>query len=169
LYCEFKVKPETFNIECRIFHLDACWKLPIHLIWADECLHVTHTMIQGSAKILSPKKLLKNQYLPHLKYNFFEITFIKPYSSRAVQKYQECPNSLINFCFDLNEFSMIFFSIFNNFSTIDWNIMKPTECTLTHWEHSGNTKSAKWRAMIWEISPWQTKQNRLPCFIDRLV
>jgi hypothetical protein len=54
LYGEFKVKPETFNIGCKIFHLDAWWKLPIHLIWADECLHVTHTMIQSWAKILSP-------------------------------------------------------------------------------------------------------------------
>jgi hypothetical protein len=116
------------------------------------------------------KKLLKNQYLPHLKSKKFEIAFIKPYSSRASQKYQVCPNSLINFCFDLNEFSMNFFSIFINFSTIDWNIMKPTQYTRTHWEHwehSRNTNIAKWK-------PWfgryqHDKQNKLPCFIDRLV
>jgi hypothetical protein len=54
LYDKFKIKPKTFNIGCRIFHLDAWWKLHVHLIWADECPNVTHAMIQGWAKILSP-------------------------------------------------------------------------------------------------------------------
>jgi hypothetical protein len=42
-----KLNQKTFNIECNIFHLDAWWRLPIHLIWPDECSHVAHTVLQG--------------------------------------------------------------------------------------------------------------------------
>jgi hypothetical protein len=33
------------------------------------------------------QKIFKIQYLPYLKSNFFEITFIKSYSSKAFKKY----------------------------------------------------------------------------------
>jgi hypothetical protein len=35
-------------------------------------------------------------------------------------------------------------------------------------EHSKDTKSATRRVMVWENSKWQTKQKKLPCFVDRL-
>lgn len=45
-------KPSILDVE---FFIDAWWKLAIHLIWADECAYVIHTIIQGWAKNLSPK------------------------------------------------------------------------------------------------------------------
>jgi hypothetical protein len=41
------IKPIICNIESKIFHIDAWWRLPIHLIWADECSHITHIVLQG--------------------------------------------------------------------------------------------------------------------------
>jgi hypothetical protein len=50
-------------------------------------------------------KLLKIQYLLHLKFFKIQITLIKSYSSKAFQKHQECAQILpIDFHFDLNEF-----------------------------------------------------------------
>jgi hypothetical protein len=56
-------------------------------------------------------------------------------------------------------------------STMVWEIsnsLKPSWCTSTHWELCKDTKSTAWSAMVWEISTWQTKQNKLHCFMDRL-
>jgi hypothetical protein len=50
-----------------------------------------------------------------------------------------CPNPGIIFSCDLNEEK---FSIFNNFCTIGYYIMKATWCTPIHWELSNSTKSA---------------------------
>jgi hypothetical protein len=35
-------------------------------------------------------------------------------------------------------------SIFNNFLTLGWNIMKPTPCTPTHWGLSNLTRMQEW-------------------------
>ncbi len=83
--------------------------------------------------------------------------------------------------------------IINSFHTGATNGLKPSCCTTTHQELSEDTESTAWSAMVWEISTWQTKQNqtallcgmehhglgdlsmtnktkqnKLPCFIDRL-
>ncbi len=80
---------------------------------------------------------------------------------------QGCPNSPINFSFNLNKFSIKNCSIFNLFSTIGWNIMKPSQCTITHQGLSNNTKNMTRDTRIWEISKWQRKQtNSLPSYID---
>jgi hypothetical protein len=68
-------QPKTFNIGCRIFHLDAWWKLPVHLIWADECPHVTHTVVQGWAKILSPNPAQMYRLFPMDRANK-QVTFL---------------------------------------------------------------------------------------------
>jgi hypothetical protein len=49
------------------------------------------------------KKLLKIQYLLHLKPRNFRIMFLESYSLRVFQQYQE-DGLLINLCFDLNDF-----------------------------------------------------------------
>jgi hypothetical protein len=48
--------------------------------------------------------------------------------------------------------------VFNDFFTINWNIMKPTWYTLIHWKLSNNTKNMTKHTMVWEISMWQTNQ-----------
>jgi hypothetical protein len=55
--------------------------------------------------------------------------------------------------------------IINNSHTICSNCLKPSWCTLTHQGLPQNTKSTSWRVMVWEISAWQIKQNKLLCFI----
>jgi hypothetical protein len=50
-----KLKPETFNIGGRIFHLDAWWKLRIHLVWADECPHCHSHNDRRLRKFFIPK------------------------------------------------------------------------------------------------------------------
>jgi hypothetical protein len=68
-----------------------------------------------------------------------------------------CSNSPINFSFDLNEFSVNVFQIFNNFSIACQNILKPTQCNPTHGGLSNCTKSMIRGAMV------QDKQtNNLP-------
>jgi hypothetical protein len=52
--------------------------------------------------------------------------------------------------------------MFNNFSTIDWNIMKLTWCTPIHQGLSNGTKSMA-RGIL--VSIWQT--NKQPSFVDR--
>jgi hypothetical protein len=70
------------------------------------------------------KKLLKLQYLLHLRSKIIQINLIKSYSLRAFQQYQECIQiPLYFFNFDLNEFSVKFCLIFNNFSITGYNIM----------------------------------------------
>jgi len=79
-----------------------------------------------------------------------------------------CSNSPINFNFDQNKFELKK-SILNNFSTIGWNIMKPT------WVHSySSSRALEWYkivtrgAVVGEISTCQTnKTNIIPSFIDR--
>jgi hypothetical protein len=56
----------------------------------------------------------------------------------------------------------------NSFHTLAPKNLKPSDCTPTHWELSEDTKSVACSAAVGEISVWQTKQNKLPCFIDRL-
>jgi hypothetical protein len=52
------------------------------------------------------QKLIKFHHLSHLKSKNFQITFIKSYSSSFPTIPKVHPSSLINFCFDLNEFLM---------------------------------------------------------------
>ncbi len=48
--------------------------------------------------------------------------------------------------------------------------MKLTGCTLYSLSaFQQYQKHNKRYAPVWEISMWQTKQNKLPCFIDRLL
>jgi len=61
------------------------------------------------------------------------------------------------------------YSIFSNFSTLGWNIMKPTPWTHTHWGLSNCTKSAARGIVVWEISKWKSKQkNKLTSFIKEI-
>jgi hypothetical protein len=92
----------------------------------------------------------------------FQIAFIRSRSSTAFQQYQEhAQNFPIIFSFHLNELSVKKCSIFNNWISIvvGWKIVKPNQCTPTHWELSNDTKSMARGAVVWEISKWQTKQN----------
>jgi hypothetical protein len=61
--------------------------------------------------------------------------------------------------------------VFNNFSTVDWNIMKPTWCTLIHQGLSNGTKSIA-RGIL--VSIWQTNKtykqtNNLLLLIDDVL
>jgi hypothetical protein len=58
-------------------------------------------------------------------------------------------------------------SIINSLHTVTPNILKPSRCTPTHWELSQDTNNTAWSMVVWEISAWQTKQNKLLHFIDR--
>ncbi len=66
-------------------------------------------------------------------------------------------------------------SIFNNSYTIGLNISKPPWCTPTHQRLSNNTKITTEGTIVWdlwEISMWQTKQNKTnkqSSLIDRLT
>jgi hypothetical protein len=56
---------EQMNVNMSLTQcFKAWWKLPIHLIWADECPHVTHTVVQGWAKILSPNPAPMRKLFP---------------------------------------------------------------------------------------------------------
>jgi hypothetical protein len=50
--------------------------------------------------------------------------------------------------------------MFNNFSIVSRNIMKPIWRTRTHRGLSNNIKSVTRGTMVWEISTWQTKQAK---------
>jgi hypothetical protein len=58
------------------------------------------------------KKLLKIQYLLHLRYKKFQITFIASYSLKFFNNTEKVPKFPHNFSFDINRFSMkILFNI----------------------------------------------------------
>jgi hypothetical protein len=63
---------------------------------------------------------------------------------------------LLNFSiivsWDLNDFFGKLCSIFNKFSIIGQNIMKPNPCIATHQTLSNGSKSMARGAMVWEIS-----------------
>jgi len=87
---------------------------------------------------------------------------------RAFQQHQECPKIHMHFSV------LILFisywengSIINSFHALAPNNHKSSQCTPTHWGLPNDYKSAAWRIPLWKISTWQTKQNKLPCFIDR--
>jgi hypothetical protein len=44
--------------------------------------------------ISNDKKILKFQYLPHFMSNFFQIAFVKSYTWKVFQQYQECAQIL---------------------------------------------------------------------------
>jgi hypothetical protein len=111
---------------------------------------------------------LKNQYLPHLSSEIYEMNFIKSDLLRAFQQYHEHPQIPIEFSFFiLFNFHWKNGSITNSFHTIAPNSLKPSWCTLTHQELSKDMKSAAWNTLVGRSR--QTKQNKLPLFIDRLV
>lgn len=62
------------------------------------------------------------------------------------------PKVPCNFLFWFKWIQWIFCSIFNNFSTIGWNVLKPIWCTPIHWGPSNNIESVTRSTMVWEIS-----------------
>jgi hypothetical protein len=77
------------------------------------------------------QRLLKTQHLLLFKSTNFQTTFIKTYSSKAFKEYQHCCQDPLSFLvLILTNFQWKNCSVFNNFSTITWNSMKPTQCTL---------------------------------------
>lgn len=85
-------------------------------------------------------KIFNIQYLPHLWSTNFQIIFVKSFSLRAFQKYQEHGQiRLWYLVLTQMKFEWNFCSIFNNFSTVGWNIMKPLS---TH--QGGRGVGGKW-------------------------
>ncbi len=112
---------------------------------------------------------LKNQDLPHLSSENCKTNSVKSNSPRAFQQHQEYPQIPIQFSVSiLFRFQWENDSIINSIHTVAPKSLQPNRCTCTHLELFEDTKSMAWSAMIWEISTWQTKQNKLPCFMDRL-
>jgi hypothetical protein len=110
---------------------------------------------------------LKNKYLSHVSSENCEINSLK-FDSPKVFQHQECLQiskqflALILFNFHWENGSTV-----NGFYTIVLNNLKPScQCTPTHQELSKNTKITTWNTVIWEILA-MTKQNKLPCFIDK--
>jgi hypothetical protein len=115
------------------------------------------------------QNMLKNQDLPHLSSENLKTNSVKSNSPRAFQQHQEHPQIPIQFAVSiLFRFHWENDSIINSIHTVAPKSLQPSQCTHTHLELSEDTKSLAWSAVIWEISVWQTKQNKLPCFMDRL-
>ncbi len=112
---------------------------------------------------------LKNQDLPHLNSKNYKTNYVKSNSPRAFQQHQKYPQIPIQFWVSiLFRFHWENDSIIDNIHAVTPNSLQPNWCTRTHLELFEDTKSVAWSAMIWEISAWQTKRNKLPCFMDRL-
>jgi len=77
-----------------------------------------------------------------------------------------CPNPWIIFSCELNAEKC---SIFNNFCTVGYYIMKATWRTSIHWELSNSTKSAARGIVVWEMSTWQIKLNKQTTFLHRCI
>ncbi len=100
---------------------------------------------------------LKNQYFPHLSSENCEINSIKSKLSESfLITPRTHPNShiILNFYFlFLRENGLII----NNLYIIIPNILKPNQCTPTHWKLSEDTQSARWSALVWVTN--KTKQT----------
>lgn len=105
------------------------------------------------------KKLLEIQYFPHFRSKNCPptIKFVKSYSLKDFSNNTKILNySPIIFEFWIKWiFNEKICWIFNNFSTISRNTIKPTRCTRTHQGLSNSIKRATRVAMIWVISTWQ--------------
>jgi len=119
-------------------------------------------------------KILKIQYISHLTSENCEIIFFKYEFPRSFQQHQEYPQIPIHFSIlILFNFHWKNGSIINNIHIVGPNLLKPSCCIPTHQELSKDTNNVAWNAMVQESSTWQnmkqnkTKQNKLPCLIDR--
>jgi len=106
----------------------------------------------------SEQKSLKNQYLPHLTSENYEIKSIKSDSPRAFQQHQEHPHIRIQFAVSiLSNFQWENYPIINSFHIIAPNNLKSSWCIPSHQELSKDIKSITWNTMVWELSTWQNK------------
>jgi hypothetical protein len=110
---------------------------------------------------------LKNQYLPHLTCENYEITPLN--LTRQVLS----NNTKSTLKFPIQFWVLILFnfhwengSIINSFQAVTPNSLKPSQGTPIHQKLVKNNKSAAWSTMVWEISAWQIKQTT---FINRLL
>ncbi len=65
-----------------------------------KCKLVTQSIFPSNIIIcnlieLLMTKLLKIQYLPHLKFKIFQISFIESYSLRVIQKYEKGDKGIV--------------------------------------------------------------------------
>jgi hypothetical protein len=99
---------------------------------------------------------------------FFQIAFIKSYSLRDFQQYQERAQIFIYFfILDLNEFSLKILFTIPYLLHCRLKHYETTWCATTHQGPSNNTKSAARCAMVWEILRWQSnKTKKQPSFLD---
>lgn len=113
-------------------------------------------------------KLFKTQYLSHLRIKNYEIISTKSSSSMVTKN---APNSYYKYLvLILLNFLSKHCSILNHSCIVNINTTKPYWCTLTNWGLFNDTKSKG--VVVWEISSWQTKQNRTdkqPLSIDRFT
>ncbi len=96
------------------------------------------------------------------------INSIKSDSSKAFQQHQEHSQILIQFSvWVLFKFHSENGSIINSFHIVAPNSLKPSQCTHTHQEKIPRAH----REALWCGTSQcdKTKQNKLPCFIDRSV
>jgi hypothetical protein len=115
------------------------------------------------------QKSLKNQCLPHLSCENYEINSIKSTMPRAFQQHHECPQIPIQFSvLILYSFHWENGSTINSFHTVAPNSLEPSKCTPPHQEISKNIKSVR------EIKchglgdfSMTIKQNKLLSFKDR--
>jgi hypothetical protein len=116
-------------------------------------------------ELIVTKSIQKSISSAHLSSENSEINSIKFDLPWAFQQHQECLKIPI-------KFSVLIYLMFiekkwfnnNSFHTIAPNSLKLSWCTPLHWEIFEDIKSMAWSTMVWEISAWQTKQDK----IDRL-
>jgi hypothetical protein len=142
------------------------------------------------------KNLLKNQFLSHLSFENCEIISNKSDLPRPLQHHEhpQIPTqfSVSNFLLTFRWENGL---IINSFHTVAPNSLEQSWCTpylssafrryeecSMKWSGLGDlsmtsktkqttllskdSKSVAWNAVVWEISAWETKQNKLLCFID---
>ncbi len=112
--------------------------------------------------------IIQFQWKNYSKFNIFSTLSLKKFKSLSliliIESFQyprACTNPY-NFEFWISNDKVLNIKYF---STIGWNIMKPTQCTPTHGGHCNGIKSMARGVVIWEISMLQTKQvqiNYLP-------
>jgi len=100
------------------------------------------------------KSIQKSISSTHLSSENSEINSIKFESPWAFQQHQECLQIPI-------KFSLKKWFNNNSFHTIAPNSLKLSRCTPTHQEIFEDIKSMAWSTMVWEISAWQTKQDKI--------
>ncbi len=103
---------------------------------------------------------LKIQYLPHLRSEYYEIKSIKSDLSRAFQQHPQFQH-IFQFWFSVIFIEKIVQHLIASTSQLQ-TVSNPVDAPLL----IKATKSLAPSAMVWENLD-MTKQNKLPCFIDR--